>query len=489
VKPFALILTAFLLLLLFLLLHADYLPMIDLPQHAAQITSWIRLQDPAFPDHRLYELNLRTPYLVAYGLAKLMAPWVGVVAGLKLVLWLGIAGNALAVTSIARATGHSQWLGLLALPTAVGYSFYFGFISFVFTTPFALCCWRVALAHARRPRASSALLLGALLVLVFSAHAFGFVVALCGAAALLLEGLNRRTLILRTLPLLPAALLCASWLPGLWRHGYRGGEVWELGVSRLLSVPALLVGLSGADAELTALGIFVMLALATQLGRVHASRARWLPLLGILLGFLFLPLQLRSVGFVYPRLVAFLLPAALIAFRPREASARWAGSAPALLAVSISGGWLGLFATRLANFQREAAGFSSLVAGMPWGLAVRPIVFERECLAFPGVGAFLHFPAYYQVQKGGTQGYSFARYETSVIRERALAPPVMVDGAEWHPQTFDATREVPHFDFFMVHSLKDRTQQLFGDSPEPVKLVANHGDWWGYSVVRPAHQP
>jgi hypothetical protein len=486
VTPVRLALVGALLVLLVLLLRAQYLPMIDLPQHAAQIASWLRLGDPASPDHRLYELNLHTPYLGAYSLARLLAPLLGVVPALKVVIWLAIAGSVLALESLARATGHSPWLGVLALPTALGYSFYFGFVSFLFAIPLALFSWRLALAHAAEPKRSSALGLSSLLAVTFAAHPFAFALAVGGSACLLLEGLSPRqglrAAALRFAPLLPAAVLFCSWLPSLWHFGNEGGEVWQLGLARLRFLPALLMGIGPSEAVL---GALILGALALQLGKPHGHRARQLPLLFVLLGFLLLPLQLRSVGFVYPRLAAFVLPSALLAFRARRTYPSFTRWAPSLLALAVCGLWLTSFGLRLRDFQREAEPFSKLVSAMPAGLAVRPIVFERECRSFPGVSAFLHFPAYYQVERGGTQGYSFARYAISVIRERTSAESdIMQNGAEWRPQDFEPEREVVHFDFFAVHSQHDRTSQLFGASTVPVRLVAHFGDWWGYTSQR-----
>jgi hypothetical protein len=266
------------------------------------------------------------------------------------------------------------------------------------------------------------------------------------------------------------------WLPTLYRTGGHGGEVWRLGVQRLVAVPASLVGMGPSDLVATLLGAALLLGAGCLLGPPK-SLPRMIPLLGVLVGYLILPLQLRSVGFVYPRLVAFLVPAAMLAFRPRQ------GGAPFFVAAGlVPGSWLALFALRLAAFQSESASFRALLDDLAPGRAVRPLIFERESEVFPGVGAYLHYSAYYHVEKGGTQGFAFARYPTSVVRERAPGPRVMADGAEWNPSTFDSAREVPHFDYFMVRSKRDRAFELFARGPD-VRLVSRHGDWWAYEAL------
>ena len=111
-------------------------------------------------------------------------------------------------------------------------------------------------------------------------------------------------------------------------------------------------------------------------------------------------------------------------------------------------------------------------------------MFDRVSPAFPGTPALIHFPAYYTVAKGGTQGYSFAMYPLSVVRYRAHVEPTRVGGAEWRPEDFDATSEAKHYDYFLVKSSFDRTKSLFQGAGNTIALDARMGDWWGYRASR-----
>src|ERR1041384_6260212 len=112
---------AFSALLLVAFSSVPYLPMVDLPQHAAQISIWLHLNDPQWAEFQLFELNLRTPYLGAYALARGLSGLVGVLPALKLVVWLSIVGHWAAFDWLVRSLGHSRWLGLLGLPLGMGY--------------------------------------------------------------------------------------------------------------------------------------------------------------------------------------------------------------------------------------------------------------------------------------------------------------------------------------------------------------------------------
>jgi hypothetical protein len=49
-----------------------YPPMVDLPQHAAQVTLLLNIGKPGFPFSDLFHLNLFTPYLLGYGLIAVL---------------------------------------------------------------------------------------------------------------------------------------------------------------------------------------------------------------------------------------------------------------------------------------------------------------------------------------------------------------------------------------------------------------------------------
>jgi hypothetical protein len=181
-----------------------------------------------------------------------------------------------------------------------------------------------------------------------------------------------------------------------------------------------------------------------------------------------------------PRFVVLFVPSLLLAFEPRRTlPATSSERGRRALVGALSTAWVAVFVLRLPAYNRETLGIHALVAEMQPALSVRPIVFERESKAFPGVPALLHLPAYYQVEKGGVQGYSFAMYPISVVRYRAGVPSRMVGGAEWSPETFDWQRELASYDYFVVHSATDRSRELFGNAPH-VALESRRGDWWAY---------
>ncbi|MDX2053355.1 MAG: hypothetical protein SFV15_13240 [Polyangiaceae bacterium] len=465
------------LLLLGIFFGVPYLPMVDLPQHAAQISVWLHLGDKSFAGVENFRVNLRTPYLTGYALARWLGAWLGVVPGLKLAIWLSVVAQFGAFALLVRKLGHPFWVSLFGLPFAFGYSFYFGFVSFLAAVPFVLLALTLALWH--RERAS--VLTGSALALALAgavvSHGFACGVALAMVGPLLLRGAGH--FFVRVAPL--GAPLLVSWLLLSDGDSARkiGATIWDPRFFELAQVPSLMLSASGGDAAATAFGVFMLAAMSLGVGRPSREPERWLPLLLVVAGFCLFPAVMGGFGPLHPRFASFFPAALLLGFEPKNA--------PGFkllpgVAAALCGAWCAVFGVRTYAFSQEAAPVRNWVKQMPAGLRVRPIVFERESEAFPGAPMHLHMSAYYLAEKGGIQGYSFAMYPTSVIRYVPGFVPGMGGGAEWHPERFSALKDVPRFDCFLVHSEMDRSVSLFGDLLSQVELVFHEGNWWAYRV-------
>lgn len=468
--------TGLLLVLSVALWVTPYLPMVDLPQHAAQLSVWLHQGDATFAEPGRFLVNWRTPYLGAYLAARVLAASFGVLAALKLVVWASVSLHLTTFWALVEKLGHSSWLGLLGLPLALGYGFQFGFISFVAAVPLGLFSITLALGHRERPRLASGLWLALTLCATLATHGFLLGMTLAVAAPLLLRGGGRFSA--RVLPLLAPGLFAAVWLwPGSSAHAI-GYTVWEPRLLDLLQVPALLISASAVDHTASWFGVLFLVLVTVCLGRPRRSLEHFLPLAFMLLGYCLFPLQLGGFGPLHPRFVAFFVPCLLLAFEPRKIP--WFEHVPELIVLS-SLSWLTLFVARLATFTRETEPVRDFIAQMPSGLSMRPIVFERSGEAFPGLPVMLHLSAYYAAEKGGRQGYSFAMYPTSAIRYSTNVVPTMSGGSEWHPEFFSPD-ELDDYACVLVRSASDRRIELFRDRASEVRLSFHEGDWWAYAT-------
>jgi hypothetical protein len=447
------------------------LPLVDLPQHAVQLTNWLRI-DSGAADAAQLELNFRTPYLLAYPILRALCLAVPVVSALKLVFWAAVVLQARALRYLCEQLGHDAWLGLLGYPLGLGYAFCFGFVAFCAALPLAYLAFSQVLKHQTRPSLRSGLLLAVTLALLLIARgvALGFFLAV--AAWLLVVGSG--TLWQRFWPLLSPPLLGVVWLGSAETR--IGPDYLALEPERWLELPAELVGIGSIDRVSTLLGLGVIAVTCASLRRGRPL-AFWLPLAAVLLGYGLFPTSFRGVGPLHPRFSCYLVPALLIGGSPRPGAALGLRRA---VTVGLATATLLVFCLRLPGFEQEAADYRALAATLPSGLSVRPLIFDRDSRAFPGIPAHLHLAAYYAVEQDGSSGYSFAMYSTSVVRYRRGTRVLMGGGSEWVPERFDAEREAPDYDYFIVRSRVDRSTELFpGPAPAAV-LEQRVGEWWGY---------
>jgi hypothetical protein len=465
--------------LLFVFLWFRDLPLVDLPQHAAQLAVWLRLNEPGSPEARHFALNLRTPYLLAYPIARAVAPWCGAVVALKLVVWLAVVANMLALRVLARRLGHDPWIALLGFVCSLGLCFYWGFISFMAAVPLVVISLKLAVDHAERPTWRSGISLALTVSLTLLAHGVAFGMLLAVIVPLLVTG--KGSFIARLSPLSLAALVLGAWiLPGPASVRI-GGDYWQLSWVRLYDFPSLLVGIGSKDHAAVAFGCVLLLAVFFTLGfRPVPHWLRVAPLVGLLLGYAFFPVLFRGIALLHTRLPSLLLPLLLLALCPPPPRSERSRRRLHTCLVALVAVWFLWFGVRLRAFRAESDSYHALTRRLPAGLSMRPLIFDRESKIFPGVPAFLHYSAYYYVEKGGWQGYSFAMYPISVVRYRAHVTAGMQNAAEWRPDTFNSAREVPAYQYFLVRSEIDRSEQLFRGAPIPVELQARVGPWWGY---------
>ena len=461
--------------------HFSYLPMVDLPQHAAALSEWVHLHDPSYGFADQFEINWWTPYLLSYLLARPFVPLLGVLGALKLVVLLSVLGTVAAYWFLLRSVKQDEWLCLLALPLSFGFSFYFGFTNFLLGTPFILASVVLALKYSAQPSARIGVPFALVLGATFLAHVIAFAISSAGAFALTARKIRSWRGLLRDYwPLLGGLLFVVPWIPGFAKSPDISAhpEQWLLGWGRLWALPAMLFASSPADELAGRLGVAALILVVLSLGTPSRAWGRYGLLALALLAYFLFPFELRGVSFLFQRFAVLLIPGLILAAAgSRSLLPKWLRRAALVL---FSAGWVGVFAQRVRDFNLEAGDFPQLIRELPPRLRVRPLIFDNQSAAFPGTPLFLHFPAYYQAEKGGFLGYSFARYYTCFVRYQPAVDMGMGEDMEWNPRWFDARSEVAKYDVFMVRAGWDASHELFRNSPQPVVLETHSDPWWIY---------
>jgi hypothetical protein len=455
-----------------------YLPMTDLPQHAAQVSIWKHLNDPAYGFGDVFELQYFTPYLMGYGLARLFAEAFSVLVALKLVLTLAVLGLPLSLLRLLHATRGDRWWSLVGFPLAFGYPFLWGFFNYVVAIPLGVFYLAFVVDCARRFDTRRAVWLAVLTTLLLAAHLLIF--ALCGLSAAALLAFSAKTwraALLRLAPLTPSLLLALAWGMRRDQNGAIVPDVFHYGLQRFVEAPALLVGYPHDTAGLL-VGLLIVSFFVISGVRLVRGPERWIPLALWACAYLLLPRDFNNVGFLYPRLATLLVPFAFLATEPGRPRVRPPLIHAALTVIAL--GWTCVVFGGFYAFDRDARQLDVALQGMPGNQRIRSLIFDRGDEYTPGGVPFLHFPVWYQVEKGGTTSFSFACSSLTVAVSRSKNCRLVKTSIDWLPAAFDMRSEQDAYDYYIVRAPTDLGPRLFRGATRRIHLAAHEGMWWVY---------
>ncbi len=468
-----------------------YPPLIDLPQHAGQVSAalaWLA----GTPSHRAaFELNLFTPYLGSYLVAGPLVALFGSSTGLRLALSLALLALPLATSHLLRTVRAPAWWVIPVFAVAPGYAFHWGFLGFVVATPLGV--WGLSLhlrfldsGAPRRALASAALALAC-----FVAHAlvFGWLALTAGLITWLRGGVRRRVRLLGT-----GALLTPLPLALLWLARTVGGPgraeasvVWNLSWDRLAALPARVVGGLRPDDSLVLLGLLLLASPFLLGARFQRGRTGWAAV-GATLGLCLLgPDRVMSATYLPWRFAVFLVPTLLLTLR--QWSAAWSRRRVAGLALAVSVAALSNLSNlrSFRHFSAQSAGFPEVTGLIPAGARVAYLAFGKATPQLRGP-AFLHFGQWAQAERRAIVDFSFAEFFPEVIRYRPGQGSGWPPAAEWSPHLFDyPARRGRRYQYFLVCGDRPLHEAVYRGAPIPGALLAQSGYFWLYSA--PRHAP
>ncbi len=322
----------------------DWLPLVDLPQHAAQLAIAKRWSAGGFDYASYFELNWFANSILPYAISYLFATVFPILVAIKLVLCLSLLGIPLVTVRLVAAAGGNRWWVFATFPVAYGYAFAWGFYSFVFAAPLGLLLIDAAIRYRARPTGRRAWLLVGLCYALFASHVL--VLAYTGLVALAIIGVGTTTWRARLYGALALAsvipLTVAWWVatklltPGSTPQA--APFVLDYGLHRFATLMTSMIGADRITLATVAPGL-AFCAVPFLLG-CRAARERWraAPLAITLVFHLLLPLNLLGTAFVAPRFSLFLIPSLLIALEPSGRRPRLARAVPVVIALS----WLAI---------------------------------------------------------------------------------------------------------------------------------------------------
>lgn len=472
---------------------APHPPMIDLPQHAAQVALLRDLLQSTSPWADFFRINWLTPYLIGYGLALPLSLLMPVTAALKLLLSLAYLAFIYMGVRLRRHFGADARLDWLFLLSFFGFAYTWGFFTFLVAAPIGLWFLLLADRYAHDPSMRRAACLTIAGLVLLASHGLVFIFAV-GTGFLLLAAHARhwRALLAALWPYVVFGLASLAYflvsreinsdlalhqtLPQtlLWGNGPR--------IPDTLIYP-LSANVQGLSILLPLFTVLFMIAAPWLMGaRIDfARRSSWLPHAVIVLIMLLIPSYALNTQFLYQRFALFLLPTYAWMFTRRIESVDRDGRRNVRLVMSLlvllSVAMLSLYSIRAWRFAQETADIDRMMAAIEPGQRALALVFDTDSEADNNLKVYSHYPAWYQAERQGLVDFNFAWFPPQIVRYRPDHLPAVRPGFEWHPERFDwHEHEGADYRYFFVRST-DRLPDLFAGATCAPQLRLAQGSW------------
>jgi hypothetical protein len=470
------------------------LPMVDMPQHAAQVAALSEMfaGNPTFTS--VFEIELFTPYLLGYLLVWVLSLAVPIDVAIQITVSLAVLAIPILSGRLLREVGGEERWKWLAIPCSFSYALYWGFLSFIVAVPLALGFMILAIRFDRQPNVRRGLPLIAASIGLFFCHiiALGFI-SLISLGYIVGANYRNWRVMLAKISVFTAPLpLIALWFVLTYQAEVRTHSApidfgpLLLRLSMLASQPAgldtILVSRPNEFPDpvrslltLCITGSVVLFPFAAHL-RLSRRPERVVPFALALVTFLTAPSYVFSAGFFYDRLGVFLVPLWLLCWEPAPVRRLWVERA----AMAIVAIWIAVTLGRFTAFSRETLAFDALLYNMEPGKQVAALVFDPRSDHFE-LPIYYHFPAWYQATKSGIVDFNFADFYSQPVRYKSSVGARLPASVSLDPLKFDWDRHGgDRYDYFIVKSDVDVSNALFKEKRGAVELVFKKKWWWLY---------
>ncbi len=457
-----------------------YLPMADLPQHAAQVGMLRHFEHYAGE----YQINWFTPYLLGYGSAYLLSWVVGVSAAIRLVVALSLAAFAITSAMLLRQVGARPGWALLVVPGLFGFTYDWGFLNFLVAAPLLLGAMIFALRWAQLPRLNAWQVLSiiACAQLLFMSHVLAYALAgLLAATIFLTQGPHWFKRCLRVAYFGTAVPVALWWMTRTHDAEPQVQEsiYFNLTWARLGYLGSDIVGLEAGGIYAT-LGWLALLLPWFQGARFAKPVYRWLPLVLVTAIYLLGPTRAFGTHFIANRFTYFIMPFYLFALSPRQ-SAHAQRLAPMTVAAALTTLCFGFWARDTYRFGLESAPYAAIRQAIEPGKKALYMPFASMSPYSPAP-AYLHFASYYTAEKLGDVDFNFSQFFPEMVRNQDPRSRPIGAGFSFAPGHFDwRLHRGDNYDYFIVRSPGDAKHIILKHAPNRhLTLVTKQHWWWLY---------
>ena len=461
---------------------AERPPMVDLPQHAAQVALWrdLILGRSGWSD--VVRINLLTPYLIGYAFTLPFSFVLPMEDAVRLVLSLAFIGYMGACIALRRSFGGDARLDWLFFFGFYGFAWQFGFLTFLVAAPVALLFLVVSNRFAKQPTPGGAGTVVCVGVVVLLSHGlqFAFVLGVGGLIAIgrnWMAGIRRSAIAIAPFIALATITIAFRWVTAQ-SEGAMHFDAVKYGEPLWLRPLATIVFATGLDLGgtlvLPALTLLAFFAPRFR-GAVLQRGMELVPFAVLLVWLAVLPNYAFQTGFLFERFALYLIPFFALMFRPSQSPEPGWTFVPLACATWLM---LGVVGYRIHGFEGEARGFETVLRAAAPEKRALALVFDPVSEAASNRLAYMHFASWYQADKAGFVDFNFAAFHPQIVRFRPGMTPSVDQSIGRYPERFDGNAAVERlYDYVFVRGSSADIAGLIAKSGCPLAVRAADAPW------------
>ena len=469
-------------------------PLIDLPQHAGQISLLADhfSNNPSWAN--LVNLNLFTPYLGTYLLIFVLSQVFTLLASLKIVLSLCFAGFIASCVLLRKEFDGNPQLDWLFFIGYFGYAWTFGFISFLFAAPIGLILIWVTcrLLNSGKFRWGIIFLLIGILLLLSHGLMFGFIFLIC-------FGIYFQNIVFggfsfnKSIPFIALFLFCISFLaitayfqPKGLNDGLAFARIyWNYDFAARIK-EFLIYPLDQSfrwGLPLVPVLLITPFLISSRLQSLRSPAV--IPFFIFLVIFFLFPTYALKIQYLYQRFAIVLFPffSFLFIARPIINSSARQLDLNTLIAstVLITCVWVQFWTvtTEIRAYAKESKDFENILDLLEPRSRALYLPINAESDAQNRDNIYLHYGQWYQAEKNGFVDFNFAWTPAMIMRFEGNNSSPIKPGFEWESSKFNwNNHEGATFRYFIFKSKKEIVPSIFfiGAPCTPHKIF-NKGEW------------
>lgn len=502
----------------FLILSCSYfLPMLDLPQHAAQVQAFKAMMsgDHALPWLDNLEINWFTSYWIGYLSVLVFSFILPLNYATNLVVAISFVLFVLSFSALRKKFVVPNILDWVLIPSFFGFAYILGFMTYLLAIPLGAMLLIANLKLIENFNTKNILMILLLGVILYFSHMLIFLFFCQIAAGMTLfdqsnsfkEKLKRLTPFYFLVWLIPVFLLTPDYFNdnnlaqffnknaySNFRYGYFEARFLDLfrypwTIDTIPYQTPLMLFDSSLEIGLELIFIVVLLFPFLIGCQLTKDWKRYIPLLSFFIAWFCFPTQAAKTSFIYERFSIFFFPFYMLLFEKNKSDEENS----VVFKLTLSGLWIVLFLWMtyipmrdIFLFNKETNSFRELSSQLTEGKKVLSLIYDNKNKEGRKMSQYANFPVWYQALQNGWVEYNFAWFPPQIVRYKIDRVPENRPGFVWSPEQFVEFRHCDDYDYLIVRMETQKQieqhQMLMEQSTCHHVLTDQIDHWYIYSL-------